>query len=224
MHNSPNQLSVSTGAGRGSISPATPTRRATPMTPSARFRGYRDYVVNALNANRPFNQFTLEQLAGDLLPSATPEQQLATAMHRNTLTNSEGGTNDEEFRNVAIVDRVNTTFAVWMGSSIACAQCHTHKYDPITQEDYFRAFAILNNTEDADRNNEAPVMEYFTELQKARRTELQAQLAKLDAEFASPNEKLIADSQQWIDARSGELKWASSSPTSAENWRRRDRT
>lgn len=178
--------------------------------------GYRDYVIHALNANRPFDQFTIEQLAGDLLPNATPEQLVATAMHRNTLTNSEGGTNDEEFRNVAIVDRVNTTFAVWMGSSIACAQCHTHKYDPITQEDYFRAFAILNNTEDADRNNEAPVMEYFTELQKARRSELQAQLAKLDAEFASPNEKLIADSQRWIDARSGELKWAGSSPTSSK--------
>lgn len=178
--------------------------------------GYRDYIIKALNADRPFNQFTIEQLAGDLLPNATPEQQLATAMHRNTLTNSEGGTNDEEFRNVAIVDRVNTTFAVWMGSSIACAQCHTHKYDPITQEDYFRAFAILNNTEDADRNNEAPVMEYFTELQNARRADLQSQIANLDAEFASPNEKLIASAHQWIDARSAELKWASPQLTTAK--------
>jgi hypothetical protein len=178
--------------------------------------GYRDYVIKALNANRPFDEFTIEQLAGDLLPNPTIEQKLATAMHRNTLTNSEGGTNDEEFRNVAIVDRVNTTFAVWMGTSIGCAQCHTHKYDPITQEDYFRVFAILNNTEDADRNNEAPVMEYFTELQQANRRTTESRLADLNRVFDSPGEKVIAGAQQWIDERSIPLNWTPISPLAAK--------
>ena len=79
---------------------------------------YRDYVIQSFNANKPFDQFTIEQIAGDLLPNPTTEQLIATAFHRNTMTNSEGGTNDEEFRNVAVVDRVNTTFTVWMGTSI----------------------------------------------------------------------------------------------------------
>src|SRR4029077_14617451 len=103
----------------------------------------RDYVIRSFNSNKPFDQFTIEQLAGDLLPNATEEQLVATAFHRNTLTNSEGGTNDEEFRNVAVVDRVNTTMAVWMGTSMACAQCHHHKYDPFSQVEYFRFLAFL---------------------------------------------------------------------------------
>lgn len=118
---------------------------------------YRDQVIDAINRNQPFDQFTVEQLAGDLLPDPNDQQLIATAFHRNTMTNSEGGTDDEEFRNAAIVDRVNTTFAVWMGTTMACAQCHTHKYDPITHEDYFAAFAIFNNTADADRRDEAPL-------------------------------------------------------------------
>jgi hypothetical protein len=120
---------------------------------------YRDYVIQSFNANKPFDQFTIEQLAGDLLPNPTEEQLVATAFHRNTLTNNEGGTNDEEFRNVAVVDRVNTTLTVWMGTSIACAQCHTHKYDPLSQKEYFELFAFFNNTADADRADESPVLE-----------------------------------------------------------------
>ena len=89
------------------------------------------------NENKPFDQFTIEQIAGDLLPNPTEDQLIATAFHRNTMTNSEGGTQDEEFRNAAIVDRVNTTMAVWMGTTMACAQCHNHKFDPITQTEYF---------------------------------------------------------------------------------------
>ncbi len=117
---------------------------------------YRDYVIKSLNANKPFDVFTVEQIAGDLLPKPTEEQLTATAFHRNTMTNSEGGTNDEEFRSIAIVDRVNTTMAVWMGTSAACAQCHTHKYDPITQKEYFGLYAILNQSEDGDREDETP--------------------------------------------------------------------
>ncbi|MDX1565479.1 MAG: PSD1 and planctomycete cytochrome C domain-containing protein, partial [Phycisphaeraceae bacterium] len=119
---------------------------------------YRDWVIKAINKNMPYDQFTIEQIAGDMLPKATRDQKVATAFHRNTLTNNEGGTSDEEFRNVAVVDRVNTTMQVWMGTTFNCAQCHTHKYDPITQEEYFQFFDIFNQTADADKKNEAPVL------------------------------------------------------------------
>ena len=128
-------------------------------------------MTQSFNDNKPFDTFTIEQLAGDLLPNPTEEQLIATAFHRNTMTNNEGGTNDEEFRNVAIVDRVNTTWAVWMGTTMACAQCHTHKYDPISQEEYFRFFDILNQTEDADKRNEAPLITLYTEEHKKRMKE-----------------------------------------------------
>ncbi len=122
---------------------------------------FRDYVIRSLNANKPFDQFTIEQIAGDLLANPTEEQLVATAFHRNTLTNNEGGTNDEEFRNAAIVDRVNTTMAVWMGTTIACAQCHSHKYDPLSQEEYFKLFAFFNQSEDADRQDESPLASIY---------------------------------------------------------------
>src|SRR6185436_919346 len=141
---------------------------------------YRDYVIRSLNANKPFDQFTLEQIAGDLLADPTDEQLVATAFHRNTMTNNEGGTSDEEYRNVAVVDRVNTTMAVWMGTTMACAQCHDHKYDPITQEEYFRLFAILNNTADADRGDESPVLSLYTPDQKRLRQEWQSEIARLE--------------------------------------------
>ncbi|MGL6094294.1 MAG: PSD1 and planctomycete cytochrome C domain-containing protein [Fimbriiglobus sp.] len=142
---------------------------------------YRDYVIRSFNANKPFDRFTVEQMAGDLLPNATEDQIVATAFHRNTLTNNEGGTNDEEFRNVAVVDRVSTTFAVWMGTSMACAQCHTHKYDPITQAEFFRAYAFLNNTEDADDRDESPIHGIGdTPAKKMKREALEAAAARLE--------------------------------------------
>ncbi|MEO8498198.1 MAG: DUF1549 domain-containing protein, partial [Planctomycetota bacterium] len=91
---------------------------------------YRDWVIQAINADLPFDQFTIEQLAGDLLPTPTQDQLIATGFHRNTLINQEGGTDAEQFRNEAAVDRTNTTGAVWMGLTVGCAQCHTHKFDP----------------------------------------------------------------------------------------------
>ncbi len=123
---------------------------------------YRDWVIRAINDNIPIDQFTIEQLAGDLLPNPTNQQLIATAFHRNTLTNNEGGTNDEEFRDVAIVDRVNTTMAVWMGITMNCAQCHTHKYDPFTQQEYYQLFAIFNQTADADRTDESPTIKVYS--------------------------------------------------------------
>lgn len=122
---------------------------------------WRDWVINALNQNMPFDQFTIEQIAGDLLPNAAQEQKVATGFHRNTMTNTEGGTDDEEFRHEAVVDRVNTTFSAWMGTTMNCAQCHNHKYDPFSMKEYYQAYAFLNNTADSDKEDERPTMKVF---------------------------------------------------------------
>jgi mono/diheme cytochrome c family protein len=108
---------------------------------------YRDWVVDALNADMPFDRFTIEQIAGDLLPHATASQRIATGFHRGTMANVEAGTDPEEVRVLATIDRVNTTGTVWLGTTIQCGQCHNHKYDPFTQRDFYRLFAFFNNTE-----------------------------------------------------------------------------
>lgn len=173
---------------------------------------FRDYVIQALNANKPFDQFTIEQIAGDLLPKPTEQQLIATAFHRNTLTNNEGGTNDEEFRNVAIVDRVNTTMAVWMGTTIACAQCHNHKYDAISQEEFFRLFAFFNNTEDADRKDETPVLSLYTPEQERQRGLWQEEIAGLETTLKTPTPALKASQAKWETALPLDLKWQALDP------------
>lgn len=174
---------------------------------------YRDYLIRAFNANKPFDQFTTEQLAGDLLPHPTEEQRIATAFHRNTPTNSEGGTIDEEFRNVAVVDRVNTTMTVFMGSTMACAQCHTHKYDPFTQEDYFRLFAILNNTADEDRKDEAPVLALYTPEQKEERQRFETEIAALEKTVRTRTPELLAAQPAWEARFAAPLAWQTLAPT-----------
>ena len=169
---------------------------------------YRDWVIQAINRGMPFDQFTVEQIAGDLLPNPTEDQIIATAFHRNTMTNNEGGTQDEEFRNVAIVDRVNTTMAVWMGTTFACAQCHTHKYDPISQDEYFQVFAILNNTEDADRGDDSPKLTLFTPEQKARRELLTNRLAQLKQIFSTPTPQLQQSQTQWEQRLQAPAEWS----------------
>jgi hypothetical protein len=168
---------------------------------------YRDYVIRAFNENRRFDRFTIEQIAGDLLPNPTFDDLVATAFHRNTLTNSEGGTNDEEFRTVAIVDRVNTTMAVWMGTSMACAQCHTHKFDPISQEEYFRFYAILNNTQDDDRRDEAPLLEFFSDDQNSARDKLTSEIALLEQRLQILTPEMEPGYNAWRERLSAELPW-----------------
>ena len=174
---------------------------------------FRDYVIKSFNSNKPFDRFTLEQIAGDLLPDATEEDLVATACHRNTMTNSEGGTNDEEFRNAAVVDRVNTTMAVWMGTSMACAQCHNHKYDPISQKEYFQFFAILNNTEDADRNDETPVFKFYTTQEKRQRNQWETEASSLRQKLKSPTPQLLASEAKWEKDFPLDLQWASLKPS-----------
>ncbi len=148
---------------------------------------YRDWAIRVLNADMPYDQFTIEQLAGDLLPDATDDQVLATAFHRNTMTNSEGGTDDEEFRYLAVVDRVNTTMQVWMGVTMGCAQCHTHKYDPIKHEEYFRFFALFNQTEDSDKNDDRPHLATLSSAERERKQMLSEQLAQAEKVLAETN-------------------------------------
>ncbi len=168
---------------------------------------YRDYVIRAFNDNTPFDEFTIEQIAGDLLPNPTNEQLVATAFHRNTLTNNEGGTNDEEFRNVAIVDRVNTTAAVWLGTTMACAQCHTHKYDPITQKEYFGVFAFFNNSADADLRDESPLLEIFTDAQKRERASLENEKRELQQQLQTPTPETAAGFFAWQEKLTAEPEW-----------------
>lgn len=139
---------------------------------------WRDWVIEAFDRNLPYDEFTVLQLAGDLLPDATVEQRLATAFHRNTMTNTEGGTDDEEFRVAAVKDRTDTTMAVWMGLTFGCAKCHSHKFDPLPQRDYYALAAFFDQTEDADRADEEPRLATPTAAQ-AR------ELARLDADLAA---------------------------------------
>jgi mono/diheme cytochrome c family protein len=145
---------------------------------------FRDWVINAFNRDLPFDQFTREQLAGDLLPEPTAEQRIATAFHRNTMTNTEGGTDDEEFRHAAVVDRTNTTGTVWLAMTVGCAQCHTHKFDPITQQEYYRLFAIFNQTADRDQPDNSPLHESWTAEQLMRKATLDERLKRLETQAA----------------------------------------
>ncbi len=178
---------------------------------------FRDYVIRSLNQNKPFHQFTIEQIAGDLLPNPTEDQLIATAFHRNTLTNNEGGTNDEEFRNVAIVDRVNTTMAVWMGTTITCCQCHNHKYDPISQEEFYKLFAFFNNTDDADRRDESPLLSILTDSQKQQQADWKAELAKLEPILKTATPELKSAQTKWETAFPLNLTWSGLKPTAVKS-------
>ncbi len=151
---------------------------------------YRDWVIDAVNADMPFDEFTVEQIAGDLLPNATPMQQLATAFHRQTLTNTEGGTDQEQFRVEAVFDRVSTTGTVWLGLTVGCAQCHSHKYDPITQREYYQLFAFFNNGDETTAEvpiSDEAVVRYEREKQKhdLQMERIKQQLSSRRAELAS---------------------------------------
>jgi hypothetical protein len=174
---------------------------------------YRDWVIDAFNRNLPFDQFTVEQLAGDLLPKPGDEELIATAFHRNTMTQNEGGTSDEEFRVAAIVDRVNTTMAVWMGTTMACAQCHTHKYDPITIDEYYQFYDFLNQTADSDKKDESPVHSFFTVEQNKRRDAINSEIKDLDKVFANPGAKVLAGLQGWEQGLPVHASWSPLKPS-----------
>lgn len=144
---------------------------------------YRDYVIKAFNDDKPFDLFTQEQLAGDLMttpqqPIPTNEQLIATGFHRNTMNNDEGGTQDEEFRVAAVMDRVNTTWEVWQGTTFGCVQCHSHPYDPIPHEDYYRYMAYFNNTRDEDVTSDTPTLRLYQGEDSLRAERIKAWVAR----------------------------------------------
>ncbi|MEK6239393.1 MAG: DUF1549 and DUF1553 domain-containing protein, partial [Planctomycetales bacterium] len=157
---------------------------------------WRDEVIESFNNDMPYDQFTIEQLAGDLLPNATTDQILATAFHRNTMENDEGGTDDEEFRVAAVKDRVDVTVQAWMGLTMGCAKCHSHKYDPISQQDYYRFYAFFNQTEDADR--ERPTLPTPTQRQRKQITSLETELRLVEQRL---NEKSAGYARDWKEWR-----------------------
>jgi hypothetical protein len=153
---------------------------------------YRDWVIRQMNADLPFDQFTIEQLAGDMLPQATIDQRIATGFHRNTMINEEGGIDPLEFRFHAMVDRVNTTGTVWLGLTVGCAYCHTHKFDPIQQTEYYGMFAMLNNADEPEIDVPDPGVE-------RRRAELEHQIAALEREL--PQRFPPAGDIRWVSSR-----------------------
>ena len=176
---------------------------------------YRDWVIRAFNADMPFDQFTIEQLAGDMLPSATQEQIVATGFHRNTMLNEEGGIDPLEFRFYAMVDRVATTGTVWLGLTTGCAQCHTHKYDPITQTDYYRLMALLNNADEPDLIVKTPEV-------AQRRQELLAEIQQLEADLpnhfppAAAGQALADDRQRNFVTKF--QQWLTNNQQAAVSW------
>jgi hypothetical protein len=186
---------------------------------------WRDWVIAAFNADMPFRQFTVEQLAGDLLKDATVDQQVATGFHRNTLLNQEGGIDVEEARWEVLVDRVNTTATVWLGSTLACAQCHDHKFDPISQKDYYRMLAFFDNGEYRIKNQGPRVMDNWiiepelelpTPEQANRKKALEADIARVQARLDADTPALAAARARWQTERGGPAApWIALRPTQA---------
>lgn len=160
---------------------------------------WRDGVIDDLNHNKPFDQFTLEQLAGDLLPNATLEQKIASGFNRNHRTTFEGGTIPEEDRTLYVMDRVSTTGTVWLGLSVGCAQCHDHKYDPISQKDYYRLFAFFNNIPenglDGIKGNTVPMVASPTPEQKQAIDGATAAIAELKKKIDGPRGGNVAEAE-----------------------------
>ena len=158
---------------------------------------YREWVINAFNKNLPFDQFTIEQIAGDLLPDPTPAQRIATGFNRNTKTNDEGGGDAEEYRVKAVKDRVATVGTAWLGLTLNCAECHSHKYDPISHEEYYRFFAFFNNTTDGGNYSTAPTLD--VPRPDLSRTEgyLKSHLEHVRNDLAAADSKLAAAGGAW---------------------------
>src|SRR5262249_55620652 len=181
---------------------------------------YRDWVIEALNRDMPFDRFTIEQIAGDMLPNATRDQLIASGFHRNAMTNEEGGIDPEEARYELLVDRVNTTATAWLGTTLACAQCHNHKYDPFSQRDYFRMMAFFSNTHyqvrtlsDGTKFVEA-MIDVPTPEQEAKRKPIQAEIDRLDAQLKKTTPQIASAQAAWEESmrREASVNWTVLTP------------
>src|SRR5262245_18479243 len=185
---------------------------------------YRDWVINALNKDMPFDQFTVDQIAGDMEPDAIIDQKIASGFHRNTMLNQEGGIDPEENRFETLIDRVNTTATVWLGSTIGCAQCHNHKYDPFTQKDYYRLMAFFDNAEyqivggGSERYVLEPQISLPTPEQEEKRKSLDAEIKQLEARLNTQTPELDAEQAKWErDMLDERKKWTTLDPIKLES-------
>jgi len=181
---------------------------------------YRDWVINAFNEDMSFREFTIEQIAGDMLPQPSSEQLIASGFNRNAMTNMEGGVDPEEYYWYTQVDRVNTTATVWLGSTLACAECHNHKFDPFTQKDYYRFLAFFAGEKyEVDHSTgdiyaREPLLELPTPEQAAKSKGLRAEIANLQTVMDTPTPALAAAQAQWEqDIRAAEAKWTVLQPS-----------
>ncbi len=162
---------------------------------------WREWVINAFNTNMRFDRFTVDQLAGDLLPNATLDEKIASGFNRNHMINFEGGAVPEEYHNAYLVDRVNTTSTVWLGLSMNCCQCHDHKYDPIPTRDYYSFYAFFNNIPenglDGAKGNAAPFMQVPTRQQQVAHDQAAAEIRELEAEMLAAREDADAAQRTW---------------------------
>ncbi|MCI0388749.1 MAG: PSD1 and planctomycete cytochrome C domain-containing protein [Acidobacteria bacterium] len=189
---------------------------------------YRDWVISAFNKDLPFDQFTIEQIAGDMLPNSTIDQRIATGFHRNTMVNQEGGIDPDENRFEILVDRVGTTATVWLGSTIACAQCHNHKYDPFLQKDFYRLMAFFDNAEyqigfqnpgdDTSRYVYEPQLSMPTPDQEKRREVIDRELKQLESKLKTQTPELEAEQSKWErDQIDEQTKWIMLDPLKLES-------
>ncbi|MEN5054835.1 DUF1553 domain-containing protein [Sphingobacterium kitahiroshimense] len=153
---------------------------------------YRDWLIKAFNKDMPFDEFTVQQLAGDLLPDPTKDQLIATAFHRNTMNNDEGGTDSEEFRVASVLDRVNTTYQVWLSTTFECVQCHSHTYDPFKFEEYYKSVAFFNNTRDEDTQGDHPRLRFYKAEDESRVDSIKSWLTQ------KGNQKLIRSTDLFL--------------------------
>ncbi|MHC5544931.1 DUF1549 domain-containing protein, partial [Singulisphaera rosea] len=162
---------------------------------------WRDWVIDSFNRNLPFDQFTIEQLAGDLLPEPTVSQRVASGFNRNHMINFEGGAIPEEYQTAYVIDRLNTTGTVWLGLTVGCTQCHDHKFDPITQKEYYQLYAFFNNIQenglDGSKGNASPQLSTPDPTQKAELDRLTASIAELDAQLNADSPALDEAQARW---------------------------
>jgi len=176
---------------------------------------YRDWVIDAFNRNMPYSEFTVEQIAGDMLNNATVDQQVATGFHRNTMFNREGGIDPGEAHYNVLVDRVGTTGTVWLASTLACARCHDHKYDPISQKDFYKMMAFYSNTEytpagDANVGAEKwyePSIEAPTASQAKARDDAKRQMDAIEAEITRESARLTPERTVWAAMLPQPVAW-----------------
>jgi hypothetical protein len=186
--------------------------------------GWREWVIDSFNNNLPYNQFTIQQLAGDLLPHATEDQKIASGFCRNNMVNFEGGAIPEEYHTAYVIDRVNTVSTVWLGLTMGCCQCHDHKFDPITQKEYYQFFAFFNNVPenglDGAHGNAVPFVRTPTRTQQERLGEIAQSIRKAEEELTGPSPQLDAQQVDWerqARAQADRVEWVTLAPSTLKS-------